>query len=76
MGLRVICPVVLSPFPVEAFKAALEGVKKIISVENNATGQLGSLINKYGIKVDTEILKYDGRPFSVDELEEKVRSRL
>jgi 2-oxoglutarate ferredoxin oxidoreductase subunit alpha len=76
LGLKVVCPVVLSPFPVEAFKAALEGVKKIISVENNATGQLGSLINSYGIKVDTEILKYDGRPFSVDELEEKIRNKL
>lgn len=76
LGLKAVCPVVLSPFPVDAFKAALEDVKNIISVENNATGQLGSLINSYGIKVNTEILKYDGRPFSVDELEEMVKSKL
>lgn len=76
LGLKVVSPAVLSPFPVDAFKAALKGVKKIISVENNATGQLGSLINSYGIKVDREILKYDGRPFSVDELEDMVKSKL
>ena len=76
LGLKVVCPVVLSPFPADAFKAALRGVKKIISVENNATGQLGALIKGYGIKVDTEILKYDGRPFSVDELEDAVKSKL
>jgi len=76
LGLKVVCPMVLSPFPVNAFKAALKDVKKIISVENNATGQLGSLIKSYGVKVDREILKYDGRPFSVDELEEKIKSKL
>jgi len=76
LGLKVVSPVVLSPFPADAFKAALKGAKKIISVESNATGQLGSLINNYGIKVDREILKYDGRPFSVDELEEMVKSKL
>ena len=76
LGLKVVCPIVLSPFPANAFKAALEGVKKIISIENNATGQLGSLINSYGIKVDTSILKYDGRPFSVDELEKALKSKI
>ena len=76
LGLKVVSPLVLSPFPVDAFKAAFKGVKKIISVENNATGQLGSLIKGYGIKVNTEILKYDGRQFSVDELEETVKSKL
>lgn len=76
LGLRVITPVVLSPFPLDVFKKAISGVKKIISVENNATGQLASLIKGHGIKVDDEILKYDGRPFSVDELEEKIKSVL
>ena len=76
LGLKVVSPAVLSPFPVDAFKTALKGVKKIISVENNATGQLGSLIKSYGIEVSAEILKYDGRPFSVDELEEMVKSKL
>lgn len=76
LGLKAVCPIVLSPFPAQALKAALEGVKKIISVENNATGQLRSLVNSYGIKVNAEILKYDGRPFSVDELEEMLKGKL
>ncbi len=74
LGLKVISPIILSPFPVDAFKDALKGVKNIILVESNATGQLGSLVKSYGVKVDREILKYDGRPFSIDELEDAVRS--
>jgi len=61
------------PFPLDEFKAAISGTKKMISIENNATGQLKLLLAGYGIKVDKEILKYDGRPFSVDELENKIR---
>lgn len=74
LGLKVIQPLVLSPFPVEQFQEALIGVKKIISVENNATGQLVRLIKDFGFNVDAQILKYDGRPFSLDELEEAVRN--
>lgn len=76
LGLKVVSPAVLSPFPVDALKSALKGVNKIISIENNATGQLGSLVSGYGVKIDEQILKYDGRPFSVDELEEMVKDRL
>ena len=76
LGLKVVCPMVISPFPIDAFKTALKGIKRIISIENNATGQLGALINSYGIKVNDQILKYDGRPFSVDELEAAVKSKL
>lgn len=73
LGLKVIQPVVMSPFPLERFKKALEGVEKIIAVENNATGQLVKLINGYGINVDAKILKYDGRPFGVEALESELR---
>lgn len=73
LGMKVIQPLALSPFPVEQFKAAIKGVNKIISVENNSTGQLVKLLNQHGFKVDQQILKYDGRPFSLDELEAKLR---
>jgi 2-oxoglutarate ferredoxin oxidoreductase subunit alpha len=73
IGMKVIQPIVLSPFPLEEFKKGLEGVRKIIVVENNATGQLAELIGKYGFNVDEKILKFDGRPFSLDELERKVK---
>lgn len=73
LGLKVIQPVVMSPFPMKQFLHALKGLDRIIAVENNATGQLAKLVNGYGCSVNASILKYDGRNFSVEELEERVR---
>jgi len=72
LGLRVVQPVVFSPFPLKQFKEALRGVKKIICVENNATGQLADFLKRYDINVDQRVLKYDGRPFTINELEQKL----
>lgn len=72
LRLKVIQPILLNPFPVKQFGEALAGVKKTILVENNATGQLMKLIRNYGFNVNETIFKYDGRPFSVDELEKMV----
>ncbi len=71
-GYRVIQPVVLEPFPATRFSKALSGVTTLISVEDNATGQLSTLVSLYGIKVDHRILKYDGRPFTLEELASRV----
>ncbi|WP_321506449.1 2-oxoacid:acceptor oxidoreductase subunit alpha [uncultured Methanoregula sp.] len=76
LGLRVVQPVVLSPFPVSQIRAALEGTGRIICVEENATGQLDELARQHGIIADMKILKYDGRPFTREELEGKVREAL
>lgn len=76
LDLKVVQPVVISPFPIDAFKKALGKAKKIILVENSATAQLKLLLKRYDINIDKEILKYDGRPFSVDELEEKIKKVL
>jgi 2-oxoglutarate ferredoxin oxidoreductase subunit alpha len=76
LGLKVVQPIVLSPFPIEAFKEELKGARKLILVENSATGQLRTMLNRYGINIDVQILKYDGRPFSVDELEGKLKKAL
>jgi 2-oxoglutarate ferredoxin oxidoreductase subunit alpha len=73
LGLKVIQPIVLSPFPVKQFKDSLKGVKKLIAVENNATAQLARLISSYGFIVEEKILKYDGRPFSLEELEKEIK---
>lgn len=73
LGLRVVHPVVLSPFPLKKFGEALKGVKKLICVENNATGQLLKLIRQYGFNAHVVVLKYDGRPFSLDEMEEELK---
>ncbi len=68
-GLKVIQPVALWPFPAEQFSKAAKGVKKIIAVENNATAQLTRLANGFGFGADEKILRYDGRPFSLEGLE-------
>jgi 2-oxoglutarate ferredoxin oxidoreductase subunit alpha len=76
LDLRVIQPVVLSPFPLDQMKAALSGVKRLVSVEDNMEGQLAALLAVHGISVDDQVLKYDGRPFSVDKLHKKIRGIL
>lgn len=54
----------LWPFPAEATAEALKG-GKIVVVENNYTGQFARLLqSETCIKVDHEISRYDGRPFS------------
>lgn len=72
LGLRVVQPLVLEPFPVRAFKDALRGASRLIGVEVNATGSLARLLACHGIHVDETILKYDGRPFTVDGLRKRV----
>ncbi|HZD43529.1 MAG TPA: pyruvate ferredoxin oxidoreductase, partial [Methanomicrobiales archaeon] len=64
------------PFPVDQFRQATEGVEKVIAVENNATSQLGMLIRRFGFKTDGEVLKYDGRPFSLEELRARMQEVL
>jgi len=72
LGLRVIQPLVLEPLPVAQIKRAIEGAARVVAVENNATGCLARLLACHGIKVDATILKYDGRPFTVDGLRKLV----
>ncbi|MBN1195021.1 MAG: 2-oxoacid:acceptor oxidoreductase family protein [Methanomicrobiaceae archaeon] len=72
IGLRVVQPVVLSPFPAVALRDALAGVSRIISVEDNAGGQLASLAAAHGITISAQILRYDGRPHALEELRDRV----
>jgi 2-oxoglutarate ferredoxin oxidoreductase subunit alpha len=76
LGLRVIQPVLLSPFPVVQLKNAIEGVTRLIAVEENATAQLATLAGQYGIVPDKRILQYDGRPFSPDDLLVKIKEAI
>jgi 2-oxoglutarate ferredoxin oxidoreductase subunit alpha len=47
--------------------------RTLINVEQNATGQLASLIREQtGISCDRSILKYDGRQISGEEIEQQV----
>jgi len=73
LGLKAIQVLVLSPFPEKRLRDALVGVERVITVECNSTGQLSRLARSYGFETNEQILKYDGRPFSLEELVAKIR---
>jgi len=57
------------PFPAEAALAGLKGAVRVLTVENNATGQLARLLRREtGLAATGSVLKYDGRPFTLDEV--------
>ncbi|MDO8473744.1 MAG: transketolase C-terminal domain-containing protein, partial [Dehalococcoidia bacterium] len=57
------------PFPAETITSALSNSKHSYVVENNATGQMAKLIrSETGIAVSGGVNKFDGRPFSSDEI--------
>ncbi|HKJ68991.1 MAG TPA: 2-oxoacid:acceptor oxidoreductase subunit alpha [bacterium] len=59
----------MHPFPGEAVTAALEGAETIICVEQNWSAQLAGLVQEHTcIPIDVRVLKFDGRPFSCDEM--------
>ena len=76
LGLRVVQPVVLSPFPRDNLKKALEGVSRVICVEENATAQLATLVGQQGINIHDNVLRFDGRPFTCNRLEAELREVL
>ncbi len=52
----------------------LKKAEKLIIVENNVTSQFGKLIHLFAdIKIKNKILKFNGMPFSVEELIEKIK---
>ncbi len=50
--------------------------RRIIAVENNVTPHFANLLKTMGVKIDGAILKYDGRPFSVEYLKEAIKEVL
>ncbi|MEK6794052.1 MAG: 2-oxoacid:acceptor oxidoreductase subunit alpha [Spirochaetota bacterium] len=61
------CPQIF-PFPVTA-KRIIDAAKKFVVIEGNATGQFASLIHREtGRRADDAVLKYNGLPFSVEEV--------
>lgn len=73
LNLRIVSPIVLAPFPKKAFNTAIEGVKTFILVEESANGQLDKILSQEGFVTHEKILRYDGRPFPVEELTDEVR---
>jgi 2-oxoglutarate ferredoxin oxidoreductase subunit alpha len=67
----------MRPFPADAVAAILRNARETILIENNYSAQLGSLIaEQTGIMLDHHVLKYDGRPFSRNEIVEGVRASI
>ena len=67
----------MSPFPAYEVKNILEKSRHVIDVECNYSGQLAGLIReKTGIEIKDKLLKYDGRPFFVEEISKKVKDVL
>ena len=57
------------PFPKNDFLRLTKDAQKIIVIENNATGQLARIIkSQTGLTNISSINKYNGLPFTVDEL--------
>lgn len=55
------------PFPKDKFLKLVKNKKKVMTLENNATAQLAGLIrSQTGVNIDKSILKFNGRPFSLD----------
>ena len=68
LGIKMIYPIVLQPFPEKQMRDALKGVKKIALIETNGTGQMGEVLARFGVKIDKKILKYNARPFLPEEI--------
>ena len=65
------------PLPEDKLKKLAADNVKIIDVENNSTAQFAKLIRaETGIEVDNKILKYDGRPFTADEVYNRFKSEV
>ncbi|MFZ0442913.1 MAG: 2-oxoacid:acceptor oxidoreductase subunit alpha [Methanobacterium sp.] len=55
-------------------KNFLNNAEKTIIFENNAQGQFSDLIKlKTGFEIDKKVLKYNGMPFSVEEVEKNLK---
>lgn len=67
----------LNPFPTSQLTTALKKAKKVLNIENNYTAQLAGLIKeRTGIEITDNLLKYDGRPFFVEEIVSEAKRRL
>ena len=65
----------LYPLKTELLNTLIKRGKKIILIENNQTGQLGEMLKeKTGYPFKKKLLKYDGRPFFVEDILEYLKN--
>ena len=61
------------PFPQKEIEAELANAKNIIAIENNFSAQLAMILRQQtGINVTHKIVKYNGRPMSIDEVHDSL----
>jgi 2-oxoglutarate ferredoxin oxidoreductase subunit alpha len=59
----------MRPFPAKAVGDILRRAKRIVSIEENYSGQLAQVVQEQtGVMITERINKFDGRPFSEDEV--------
>jgi 2-oxoglutarate ferredoxin oxidoreductase subunit alpha len=64
----------VNPFPTDFVQKVLSSSRRTVAVENNYSGQMAGLIReRTGIAVGSKVLKFDGRPFSQNEVYEGVK---
>ena len=74
--LALLCCPQLYPLPVSV-AGYLQRAEEVIAIEGNQTGQFADLLQKEtGVAIRNRILKYNGMPFSVEELVEKIGGAL
>ncbi len=65
------------PLKTNILKDFFKENKKVCLIEGNVTGQLGGLIQKNtDLKFAAELLKYNGRPFLIEDVVDFIRSSL
>ena len=75
-GLALLCCPQLYPLPASV-AGYLQRAEEVIAIEGNQTGQFADLLQKEtGVAIRNRILKYNGMPFSVEELVEKIGGAL
>ncbi|HEX3246083.1 MAG TPA: transketolase C-terminal domain-containing protein, partial [Chloroflexota bacterium] len=67
----------MHPFDEEKLTEMITGLKQMVVIEMNFTAQLAQVIRQYtGRKPDGLLKKYDGRPFSPEEIVRGVREKV
>ena len=61
-------------YPLASDASKLLKGKKLVVLENNASGQFAQLLQlEYGVTIDEKILQYDGAPFAVEDVVERLK---
>jgi 2-oxoglutarate ferredoxin oxidoreductase subunit alpha len=67
----------INPLPANKISEILEGAKRVVNIECNYAAILNGIIReKVGFEIEDNLLKYDGRPFYVQEITGKIEEVL